>query len=109
MKYLLLLLIVSCGKIKVETTPVKVETNLPKSIGFGPDFQKAADFCDERYGKDTTESEDCFKDYRTFLSPKIAFDLANLDSFCNGRYTAIDDVKSCEDDLLSIISNAAKK
>lgn len=101
-KLLILLLIVSCGKIKVET-------NLPKKIEFGPDFAQAISICDERYGKGTVDSEACFQDYRSFLSPKISFDFASINTFCKGRYTTPEELKGCEDDLLSIISKASGK
>ena len=89
----------SCGKIKVETTPIKTEP-----VTFGPDFQKAAEFCDQRYGVGSVESEDCFQDYRRFLSPKIQFDLSSITSFCKDRYTVEGDIVGCEDDLLNIIN-----
>ncbi len=102
MKYLIVLTILSsCGKIKVET-------NVPKKIEFGPDFAQAIQICDERYGKGTPEAESCFQDYRSFLSPKISLDLANLGTFCKGRYTTKEEVAACEDDLLNIINKAGK-
>lgn len=99
MRYLILLtLLVSCGKIRVET-------NVPKQVTFGPNFEQAAKFCDERYGQSTIEAEDCFKDYRTFLSPKVTLDLASIQTFCKGSYSTPEDIKGCEADLLDIIKN----
>lgn len=101
MKHLLVLFImVSCGKIIVDT-------NIPDNITFGPDFQKAIEFCDNRYGINSEESEECFNDYRLFLSPRIQLDLASINTFCKGRYTTEEEIAACENDLLNIINNAA--
>lgn len=96
----ILFCLVSCGKIKVET-------NVPKKINFGPDFVVIAEFCDNRYGIDTSEAESCFKDYRTFLSPKVTLDLASIQTFCKGNYTTQEEIETCESNLLDIIKNAS--
>ncbi|MCK9370511.1 hypothetical protein M0R04_11425 [Candidatus Dojkabacteria bacterium] len=92
------LLLCSCGKIKVETN--KLESD---PVNFGPDFKAASEICDARYGVKTQESDDCFKDYRTYLSPKISFDLGSITDFCNKTYANPSDVSGCTDDLLGII------
>lgn len=96
MKYIALFLIISCGKIKVET-------NLPTSVKFGPDFEAASAFCDTKYGKDTQASEECFQDYRQYLKPKVTFDLTSIENFCRTNYSTSEDVRGCTDDLLDII------
>ena len=102
MKYLIILfLFASCGKIKVET-------NVPDNIKFGADFQHASDFCDSRYGVGTIQSEECFMDYRTYLSPKVTLDLASIDSFCKASYSSLDDIKGCQQDILAIIKGSIK-
>jgi len=96
--FIILFCLASCGKIKVET-------NVPKKmvVTVGPDFIEAARFCDERYGKLTIEAEVCFKDYRTFLSPKVTLDLASIQNFCKGSYSTPEDIESCENDLITFI------
>lgn len=106
MKILLLLLLVSCGKIKVETS--KLETG---PVNYGPDFKAATEICDTRYGVGTIESEECFKDYRSYMSPKISFDLGSITDFCNKTYKNDVEISGCAEDILSIIEgvNNGKK
>jgi hypothetical protein len=94
-------LIISCGKIKVNT-------DLPDDFKVGPDFKYAAEFCDERYGKASQQSEECFIDYRTYLSPKVTLDFASINTFCKASYGSPEDIKGCQSDLLSIIKNSTK-
>lgn len=100
MRYLLLLLIISCGKIKVET-------DIPKNFTAGADFKTASEFCDNRYGYKTKDSEDCFNDYRKYFSPKLSLDLASIESFCKSNYTNETDILGCQTDLLNIIRNSS--
>ena len=105
------LLFISCGKIKIEPKPIKVdkiqvETNIPDKIEFGPNFESASQLCDTRYGANTPASDDCFDDYRNFYSPQIRFDFASISNFCDTRYTTIEDVAGCEKDLIDIISKS---
>ena len=104
MKPLLILisiLSISCGKIKVQA-----ET--PTDFKVGPDFAYAAEFCDERYGVYTQQSEECFLDYRTYLSPKVTLDFASINTFCKASYGSPEDIKGCQSDLLAIIKNSTK-
>lgn len=96
----LLLLLTSCGKIKVEAQVPDVK--------FGPNFEQASLFCDNKYGVGTVASEDCFEDYRKFFSPRIELDLASISNFCKGSYTTVEEIQACEQDLLDIIKNATK-
>ena len=98
---LIFLLLTSCGK-------VKVTTDLPDQVKFGPNFEEASLFCDNRYGYQTVESEACFQDYRTFLSPKITLDLASIRTFCKGSYSDQEEIEECEKDILAIIKNTIK-
>lgn len=101
MRYLLLLLIVSCGKIKVET-------DIPKNFTAGADFKTASEFCDNRYGYMTKESEDCFNDYRKYFSPKLAIDFASINSFCESNYGSPEEIEACRLNLLDIIGGNNK-
>lgn len=101
MKHLMLLLLLcSCGK-------VKLEAQVP-DVKFGPNFEQASAFCDNKYGVGTVASEECFEDYRKFLSPRIEVDLASISNFCKGSYSTPEEVKECEQELLDIIKNASK-
>lgn len=95
-----LILTSACGidfKIK-ESLPRKIETFV------GPDFEKAALFCDNRYGYKTLESEKCFKDYRNFLQVKVGVDADAVANYCSDRFPndqqALD---QCEDDINDLI------
>lgn len=96
----LLLLLTSCGKIKVEAQVPDVK--------FGPNFEQASLFCDNKYGVGTVASEDCFEDYRKFFSPRIELDLASISNFCKGNYSTPEEIKECEKELLDIIKSATK-
>lgn len=107
MKYLIILsLLVSCGKIKIEPKPIEVKTDIPESIAFGPDFAKAAEFCDARYGANSVESESCFEDYRRFLSPKLQVDFGSINQFCKSNYAAPQDILACEQEILDIFKGS---
>lgn len=96
----LLLVLCSCGKIKLEAQVPDVK--------FGPNFEQASAFCDNKYGVGMQASEECFEDYRKFLSPRVQVDLASISNFCQGSYTTPEDIQGCEKDLLEIIRNATK-
>lgn len=102
MKFILLFLIlVSCGKVRVgvETTPIA-----PIQATFGPDFEKAIEVCEGRYGKGSPDAEACFLDYRHFLSPSISIDLSNISDICRKRYTDPVAIATCESDMIAIFS-----
>lgn len=92
-KILILFLLVSCGKVdhNVKTKDVG------GTVSFGPNFQAAAQFCDERYGTKTEEAERCFKDYREFYKVKI-----DVETFCESQYTNEQDILFCQNDMLEI-------
>ena len=96
MKKVVLFLLISCGKVQVQTSPIP-----PLTIG--PDFEKAINVCDSRYGINTVDSEACFLDYRTYLSPKIGINFNSLTSYCQTVYSNPIDIKGCESDLLAIL------
>lgn len=103
MKYFLLGLILLCSctsKVKVSGIPEKASAEI------GPDFEKAAKFCDDRYGKKSDESEDCFEDYRGYFDLKISLDLEGLEEFCEKVYVDQQEVNTCVEDLLGILNNA---
>jgi hypothetical protein len=105
MKYILLVLLASCG-IKHD---VKVKGVDGAKFKFGPDFEAAAAFCDNRYGYLTKESEDCFNDYRSYTSVKVELDLSGIEEFCNKVYTDPDQVTGCAQDLIELLNNATNK
>ena len=97
MKYIVLLTILSCGKIDVKVDKID-------PVNFGPDFAKAIEICDTRYGKNTIESDQCFKDYRTYFSPKVTIDPISLGNFCNSQYNNPIEIQLCKDNLTKILT-----
>jgi hypothetical protein len=105
MKYIILLvLIISCG-VKHEHTIKGFDGT---SVNFGPNFNDAANICDNRYGYKTKESEDCFKDYRDYTSIKIVLDLSGIEEFCNKTYIDQEEVTACAQDLLEILTKVTR-
>lgn len=99
-----LITLVSCGKLKHEIEgEAKVE--VPESrISFEPDFEKAAAFCDERYGVKTEASEDCFEDFRDYYELEIKVDLDAIEEFCN-KYDTQDEIENCTSELLGLFGS----
>lgn len=95
---LICILASSCG--------MKVKTDIPKKfeVEFGPAFAKGAQFCDDRYGKGTTEAEACFLDYRKFTELRVSADPATLVEYCKSKYTVQQEIDQCEDDLHDLIN-----
>jgi hypothetical protein len=103
MKYIIfLVMITSCG-IKHEHTVKGIDGT---TIKFGPDFAAAAKLCDDRYGYKTPESEACFEDYRNYTAIKVELDLSGIEEFCNKVYIDQEDVTTCAQDLLEILTKA---
>lgn len=102
MRILILCLLVSCGvNVNVkQKTPIKAEP-----ITFGPDFEGAAAFCDERYGDNTEEAEACFIDYREYFKINLGIDTKSIEKFCNDSYTTEEAREQCITDLTDAISN----
>jgi hypothetical protein len=90
---------------KVKGNP-QVSTN--GNISVNPDFRKAAEFCDERYGSKTKGSEECFKDFRDYYSVKLSVDLDSIERYCEEHYLKAGDVTNCIDEMVSLIA-AVKK
>lgn len=100
-RIVLLSLLVSFGtKNKVDVSPIKVE--IPKDFTIGPDFEKAAIFCDEYWGYRTAEARACFKDYTGFFSLKL--DISSIVDYCKGKYVDQAEVDQCEEDIRNIFS-----
>ena len=103
MKYLIILLLIfgcSKHKIKIEgVEDIKIET--PETISIEPNFESAAEFCDDRYGYMTEEAELCFEDFRDYYDFNIGLDLENLVEFCE-TYDS-EDVDNCLDDLIKLM------
>ena len=99
---ILLVLLTACGaKIQhVVTTPEGVDVEV------GPKFREAAEFCDERYGFRTEDSEKCFLDYRNYYTLKLQFDLSSMEDFCKQYYeeSSNSNIDGCIDDLTSLFS-----
>jgi hypothetical protein len=82
----IMLMFVSCGELVIKTEDVTV----------GPDFKSAAKFCDDRYGKNTEQSEECFLDYREYFTVRLKFDtIEGIIDFCELSYEEYDDVMDC--------------
>lgn len=96
MRVLLLFLLASCGKVDLKVDKID-------PVLFGPDFEKAIKICDERYGVKTAEAEQCFKDYRTFFSPKVILDAGSVTKYCAAAYTDPIEIQNCETNLTSLI------
>lgn len=94
-KVIILLLLVSCGKIKIDTKPIKVEKPGPLNVYVGPDFKAAAQFCDDRYGFKTEQSELCFMDFRNYLSLSVQADADLIQNYCDGRFTENTEIEQC--------------
>lgn len=95
----LITLLTSCGKLKIDTKPIKVENPGPVNVYIGPDFKAAADFCDQRYGFKTSESESCFLDFRNYLSISVDFNEQLLNDYCNGRFVEQSEIEQCQVDF----------
>jgi hypothetical protein len=126
MKLLLLLtLLVSCGKIKHEIKApksIKVEApeeikvdvpeeikvdapEIPENITVGPDFEKAALFCDNRYGVLTDAAEECFYDYRNYYKVNVKLDINSIIEFCEQSYGEGEEAtEACIEDLITLFN-----
>lgn len=100
-----LILMVSCGKFthKIVGVPEKVKVDVPSEFKVGPDFEKAAKFCDDRYGKDTNEAEDCFQDYRNYTKLNIGINIDALSGFCDDNYSEQNDKEKCLQELIDLL------
>ena len=87
-----LLLFASCGA-DIDVSDSQHELKAPEGITFGPDFEGAAAFCDERYGVDTDESEDCFQDYRNYFSAEVVLNLDSIVNYCEGNYDTEEEIE----------------
>lgn len=108
-KIILFTLCFSCSKhsLKVKGLDnIKAKIDAPEAIELGPDFEKAANFCDNRYLPDFDAAESCFEDYRTFYAIKVTLDLTGILDFCEANYSNNQDVEECISDLTDILNNA---
>lgn len=92
----LLFIISSCGKIKVEPT---------KDVNFGPSFDKAIEICNKFYGVDTPKAESCFDDYRNYFNVKVKLDLMSILDFCSSEYVDSEQMSKCINDLKDLFGN----
>lgn len=91
----LLALLAGCGiDLRHKGVPDKVETTV------GPDFAKAAAFCDDRYGAKSPEAESCFQDYRDYTKIKVSLDMESLQRFCETNYPVEEDRVQCVEDVM---------
>lgn len=97
MKFIILFLLMSCGKLTHDVKPVNISGIV------GPDFVKAAQFCDDRYGHKTEDSELCFKEYREYFKIKVTVDVEAVEEFCESRYSINQDIEDCIDDILGVL------
>jgi hypothetical protein len=98
---ILLLNLTSCG-VKIKGLDnIKPEVNAK----VGPDFEGAANFCDERYGYKTAESEACFEDYRDYFDVEVKLDVLSINKFCEEAYTDQEEIDTCIKDLIGVMTN----
>lgn len=91
-----LLLISACG--------FKVNVKGIDDVTLSPNFQKGAEFCDERYGAKTKEAEKCFEDYREYFKVKVTFDVSSILDFCEERNETQIDIDRCVDNILNLFN-----
>jgi len=113
MKSLLLismLVITSCGlelggldSLENINAEADIKTDIPDKINLEPDFEKAIEVCDNRYGANTEESEECFEDFRNYYKTTVGIDLSGIIEFCEDRYNTVEEQELCQDELLDII------
>lgn len=81
---------------------VKLNVKGVDDVKVGPNFQKGAEFCDDRYGKGTDKAERCFEDYREYFNVKITFDVSSILDFCEEQNQTQQDIDECVDDILNL-------
>jgi hypothetical protein len=95
-----LLLLTSCGfTLTHRGIPSTVNANI------GPDFEKAAKFCDDRYGEKSDEAESCFQDYRDYTKIRVVLDMQAIEDFCNKNYTDDTEKTKCISDVAQIFDS----
>ena len=100
------LFLVSCGMdIDVPNTSHEVEVQ----GDIGPDFEKTAIFCDNRYQDDPDKAEECFMDFREFYSVEVKLNLDSIEEFCDNNYNSEKEIKGCKEELLSFLGNMGEK
>lgn len=92
----------SCGMHigGLDKAKMKIE-GIPDELTLGPDFEKAAQICNEFYGKGTEEAAVCFSDYRNYY--KIGLDFSSIDDYCARKYNQDQDVNDCFNDLTDLL------
>lgn len=92
-----LLMLAGCGfELRHKGIPKEVDASV------GPDFEKAAQFCDERYGKMSEEAESCFQDYRDYTKIRVVLDLEAIEDFCYKSYIDPIEQAKCVSDVAQI-------
>lgn len=98
---IILTLLTSCGlktKVSGGLTPTEIKVQ--------PDFARAAEICDDRYGVGTDEAEACFKDFRSYYDVEVSLNLASITKFCKENYINADDIKQCVIDLSNVLKKS---
>lgn len=108
--FLLLFLTISCGKVNHEVTGLdNIEVvGIPDSITLKYDYESAAKFCDDRYGRKTSEAETCFITLINIFNPTLKFDFSSVDQFCEDNYTNEEEMQSCKKDSVNYLLNLFK-
>lgn len=91
--------------VNVAGIPEDINVNAPEDITIGPDFKGASALCDERYGKGTEASEDCFLDYRDYYRVSIGFSLDEIIEFCEDQYGSDSDIEECIQNLTNLFQS----
>lgn len=95
-----LLLITACGKVKHNVSIPNTTQTIEIDLG----FEKAAQFCDSRYGDEVNQAtgelkaEECFMDYRNFVD--LGLEVGN---FCELQYDTKEEVDACKKELRELV------
>lgn len=95
--FIILLLAVSCGKIRIEPT-----RDFEAKVG--PDFEKALSVCKDFYKEDLEKVDKCFDDYRRYFKIEFKIDMDTILDFCNSEYIENEELTRCINDLKDIIN-----
>jgi len=83
------------NEFKVEPIEVNV------AIDHG--FQEMSNLCNQRYGHNTEESNECFEDMLTFYDSELSIDTENIKGYCQDTYETNEEVIGCQQDLLELL------
>lgn len=98
----MIVIVSSCGKkIKLEhkvSAPENLNVNTTSDININRNFREVYDFCDERYGYMTEDSEECIDD---ILRMKVSVD-TDLDDVILGCKES-ENEEACQNDIVDLL------